>query len=399
MREPAPEEGQAFENLLGPLFEEWIPRTFNTAGPGYLAYIPAGGVFPAAVADLISGATNRYTGVWRAAPRSFSSKPTCSRFRDWMGFPESTTRGLFTTGGSMSIFNAIVCARERQLGQRDPRRASSTPRTRAITRSRRRPSWPASCPIGYDRYSGRPPVSHAVGCPGRGDRRRPPRRTAALPGRFNRGNNQHRRCRSFEQNRRHLFRCRPLAPCRRGLRRLLPYGGRAPPALGRALVGLTRSRSTRTRACSCPTGPGRAPVRDGAILRAVHACAPATCRPRPTLNSTTHLSTARSSLAASPGCAPGDDQDLRRRQTAGRNRQKRVAGPGSRRAARRVPGIAIVASPQLSLFAFRVVPPGSSPGAQDAATHRLLERVNARGQVMMTGCTEDGRFLARDSAC
>ena len=36
-------------------------------------------------------------------------------FRDWMGFPP-TTRGLFTTGGSMSIFNAILCARERQLG-------------------------------------------------------------------------------------------------------------------------------------------------------------------------------------------------------------------------------------------------------------------------------------------
>ena len=36
-------------------------------------------------------------------------------FRDWMGFPP-TTRGLFTTGGSMSIFNAILCARERLLG-------------------------------------------------------------------------------------------------------------------------------------------------------------------------------------------------------------------------------------------------------------------------------------------
>ena len=35
--------------------------------------------------------------------------------RDWMGFPEST-RGLFTTGGSMATFNAILCARERRLG-------------------------------------------------------------------------------------------------------------------------------------------------------------------------------------------------------------------------------------------------------------------------------------------
>ena len=35
--------------------------------------------------------------------------------RDWMGFPE-TTRGLFTTGGSMATFNALLCAREKHLG-------------------------------------------------------------------------------------------------------------------------------------------------------------------------------------------------------------------------------------------------------------------------------------------
>ena len=35
--------------------------------------------------------------------------------REWMQFPPET-RGLFTSGGSMAIFNAIVCARERHLG-------------------------------------------------------------------------------------------------------------------------------------------------------------------------------------------------------------------------------------------------------------------------------------------
>jgi aromatic-L-amino-acid decarboxylase len=59
------------------------------------------------------------------------------------------------------------------------------------------------------------------------------------------------------------------------------------------------------------------------------------------------------------------------------------------------PGIKMVALPQLSLFAFRLEPPGVSPAAQDDATRRLLERVNARGRVMLTGCTVDERFLAR----
>src|SRR5262249_21620473 len=35
--------------------------------------------------------------------------------RAWMEFPPEG-RGLFTTGGSMATFNAILCARERHLG-------------------------------------------------------------------------------------------------------------------------------------------------------------------------------------------------------------------------------------------------------------------------------------------
>ena len=52
MREPAPEHGSDLDPLLESLFEEWIPRTYNTASPGYLAFIPSGGVFPGVLADL-----------------------------------------------------------------------------------------------------------------------------------------------------------------------------------------------------------------------------------------------------------------------------------------------------------------------------------------------------------
>jgi len=66
--EPLPREGQSFDKLLDFLFDQAIPRTFNTASPGYLAYIPGGGIFPAAVADFIATAVNRYVGVFAAAP-------------------------------------------------------------------------------------------------------------------------------------------------------------------------------------------------------------------------------------------------------------------------------------------------------------------------------------------
>jgi aromatic-L-amino-acid decarboxylase len=41
----------------------------NTAGPGYLAYIPGGGLPATAIADLVAGLLNRYTGLTAAAPR------------------------------------------------------------------------------------------------------------------------------------------------------------------------------------------------------------------------------------------------------------------------------------------------------------------------------------------
>ena len=116
LREPIPEQGRALGPLLDHLFRDCIPRSFTTIGPGYLGYIPGGGLYTAALADFIADTTNRYTGIWQAAPVLVQLETNALDWlRDWMGFPE-TTRGLFTTGGSMATFNAILCARERHLG-------------------------------------------------------------------------------------------------------------------------------------------------------------------------------------------------------------------------------------------------------------------------------------------
>jgi len=116
LREPAPESGSPLDPLLDRLFDDLVPRSFTTPGAGYLAYIPGGGVYPAALADLIANTTNRYTGVWLAAPALVQLEANVLEWmRDWMQFPP-TASGLFTTGGSMANFNAIVCARERRLG-------------------------------------------------------------------------------------------------------------------------------------------------------------------------------------------------------------------------------------------------------------------------------------------
>jgi aromatic-L-amino-acid decarboxylase len=116
LRESAPEQGTALGPLLDDLFIKWIPRSFNTPSPGYLAFIPGGGLYPAALADFIAGTTNRYTGVWQGAPALVQLEANALDWlREWMGFPAGT-RGLFTSGGSMATLNAILCARERHLG-------------------------------------------------------------------------------------------------------------------------------------------------------------------------------------------------------------------------------------------------------------------------------------------
>lgn len=118
MKESAPENGTALEPLLDRFFDEWIPRTLTTNGPGYLAYIPGGGIFTAAIADLVADTTNRFTGTWFGAPPLVQLESNALDWlRDFMGFPDGA-RGLFTTGGSMATFNAIVCAREKILGSR-----------------------------------------------------------------------------------------------------------------------------------------------------------------------------------------------------------------------------------------------------------------------------------------
>ncbi len=115
LSEPLPAGGTPPEELLDLLFEKVIPKGFNTAGPGYLAYIPGGGLPHSAVADLIADATNRYVGVFAAAPGLAQIESNViSWFCEIVGYP-ATARGFLTTGGSLAIFSALVTARRERL--------------------------------------------------------------------------------------------------------------------------------------------------------------------------------------------------------------------------------------------------------------------------------------------
>jgi len=115
LAESLPTEPTSFSELLNLLFGRLIPKTFNTAGPGYLAYIPGGGIVHTAVADLIADSVNRYVGVWAAAPALAQLEVNVGRwFCDIVSYPEHSL-GLLTSGGSMSNLIAIVTARRNKL--------------------------------------------------------------------------------------------------------------------------------------------------------------------------------------------------------------------------------------------------------------------------------------------
>lgn len=114
--EPLPRRGESYEKLLDFLFQEAVPRSFNAPGPGYLAYIPGGGIFPSAIADLIADAVNRYVGVFAAAPALVQLEANVVRwFCEIVGYGKKSG-GVLTTGGSMANFIALVTAREAHLG-------------------------------------------------------------------------------------------------------------------------------------------------------------------------------------------------------------------------------------------------------------------------------------------
>ena len=114
IRSDAPDAGADFEELIDQV-GLGARKAFNPAGPGYMAFIPGGGLFTSAVADFLSLSVNRFVNLWNPAPVFAAMEADVIR---WLGamfdYPEQA-RGILTSGGSMSNLSAIVTARATKL--------------------------------------------------------------------------------------------------------------------------------------------------------------------------------------------------------------------------------------------------------------------------------------------
>ena len=111
-----PDLGSAdFKALLDDALEA-ARHTFEYSGPGYLAYIPGGGLFTAALAEFLALGLNRYAGLWQPSPAVVQLEENVTRWLcDLFDFP-ATAQGVLTTGGSMANLSAVVTARHAKLG-------------------------------------------------------------------------------------------------------------------------------------------------------------------------------------------------------------------------------------------------------------------------------------------
>lgn len=112
---PIPEEGIPVEAALDAVVAALDPG-FHTSRPGYLAFVPGGGLPVAALADWMALTWNRFGGVRAPAPAAVALEEAVLRWLGAeMGLPPAA-RGVLTSGGSVSNLLAAVAARGR-LGE------------------------------------------------------------------------------------------------------------------------------------------------------------------------------------------------------------------------------------------------------------------------------------------
>jgi aromatic-L-amino-acid decarboxylase len=397
LAEPLPEQPAAVDEVLDLLFDRAVTCSFNTAGPGYLAYIPGGGLPHAAVADLIADTVNRYVGVAAAAPGLVKLEGNVlAWFAGMAGYP-AAARGVLTSGGSLSNFSALVTARRERLPENFL--SGTIYASDQVHHSVQKAALLAGFPPASVR-------SVASGADYRLDldalaaRIAADRRAGLTPflvvgnaGSINTGA---------------VDALSPLADlcAREGLWLhvdaayggffLLTVRGR------RAMAGIERADSITLdphKSLFLPYGTGALLVRDGAALRRAHAVgadylppmamdaevddfcemSPELSRPFRGLRLWLPLKL----LGAAPFRAALDEKLDLARWACERLRE--------------TPGVEILAPPELSLFAFRLAPGGRAGDgpALDDLNRQWLARVNALQRVHLTGTVLGGRFVLR----
>jgi glutamate/tyrosine decarboxylase-like PLP-dependent enzyme len=122
LREPPPENGAPFDDVLQAFEAHVAPFTMRPNHPRFWAYIPAAPTYVSILADCLCSGTNFFAGVWlEASGPAQVELIVLDWFKEFLGYP-AAAQGTLTSGGSEANLLALVTARE-TLAWQDRQRA------------------------------------------------------------------------------------------------------------------------------------------------------------------------------------------------------------------------------------------------------------------------------------
>src|SRR3954463_1347429 len=100
------------QTALSVLDREVVRPGGHPASPGYLAYIPGGGLYQSALADYLAAVSDKYAGVFFAGPGAVRMENLLVRWvADLVSYP-APAGGTILSGGSLATLAAIATARD-----------------------------------------------------------------------------------------------------------------------------------------------------------------------------------------------------------------------------------------------------------------------------------------------
>lgn len=112
LRELPPEQGQDALVVLERVVRDVLPVAARVDHPRFFAFVPSAPTWPGVIADYLATGFNIFQGTWLGSGGpSQLELVVIDWFRQWIGYP-ATGGGLFTSGGSAAILDALVAARE-----------------------------------------------------------------------------------------------------------------------------------------------------------------------------------------------------------------------------------------------------------------------------------------------
>ena len=113
LREPAPEDGMAFTELLAEFQDKVLHHAYRPSHPRFFAFVPSAPTIASMLGDCLTGSANLFAGVWKEAPAATQVEiVVLDWLKQFLGYPPESM-GLLTSGGSEANLTALIVARER----------------------------------------------------------------------------------------------------------------------------------------------------------------------------------------------------------------------------------------------------------------------------------------------